>query len=135
MIREVTLREESDRCTLVVKLTINTEDVEAVVDSEAQVSVLSKGFYDSLGDKPPITEKIRLIGASASGVMIASRIDDVCVGLCGVQNKQSMYVADINDKCILGLDYLKTNKAVIDLDKGVLLLGDMRIITGKYKYA
>ena len=133
MMREVTLREESDRCTLVVNLTINTEDVEAVVDSGAQVSVLSKGFYDSLSDKPPIAEKIRLKGASASGVMIASRIDDVCVGLCGVRNKQSMYVADINDKCILGLDYLKTNKAVIDLDKGVLTLGDMRI-TGKYKY-
>ena len=45
-----------------------------------------------------------------------------------------MYVADINDKCILGLDYLKTNKAVIDLDKGVLSLGGMHI-TGKYKYA
>ena len=43
--REVTLREESDRCTLVVNLTINTEDVEAVVDSGAQVSVLSKGVF------------------------------------------------------------------------------------------
>ena len=51
MMREVTLREESDRCTLVVNLIINTEDAEAVVDSGAQVSVLSKGFYDSLGDK------------------------------------------------------------------------------------
>ena len=60
MMREVTLREESDRCTLVVNLTINTEDVEAVVDSGAQVSVLSNGFYDSLSDKPPIAEKIRL---------------------------------------------------------------------------
>ena len=45
VMREVTLREESDRCTLVVNLTINTEDVEAVVDSGAQVSVLSKGVF------------------------------------------------------------------------------------------
>ena len=31
-----------------------------------------------------------------------------------------MYVADINDDCILGLDYLKARGAVIDLDRGVL---------------
>ena len=27
----------------------------------------------------------------------------------------SMYVADINDNCILGLDYLKATGAVIDM--------------------
>ena len=90
VMREVTVQEESDHCTLVVDLTINTEDVKAIVDSGAQVSVLSKGFYDSLCNKTLIVEKIRLKGASASGVMIASQKDDVCVGICAVKNHQAV---------------------------------------------
>ena len=46
----------------------------------------------------------------------------------------TMYAADINDNCILGLDYLKTRKAVIDLSQGVLVVNDT-IVKGKYKYA
>ena len=46
----------------------------------------------------------------------------------------TMYVANITDNCILGLDYLKARKAVIDLDQGVLVVNDT-IVKGKYKYA
>ena len=42
-----------------------------------------------------------------------------------------MYVADITDNFILGLDYLK---AVIDLIQGVLVVNGT-IVKGKYKYA
>ena len=31
-----------------------------------------------------------------------------------------MYIADINNDCILSLDYLKARRAVIDLGRGVL---------------
>ena len=40
--REVMVRTGSDRCTLVMDMNINTHYVEAVVDSGAQVSVLSR---------------------------------------------------------------------------------------------
>ena len=50
--REVMVRTGSDRCTLVIDMTINNHYVEAVVDSGAQVSVLSKKFYDSLSCRP-----------------------------------------------------------------------------------
>ena len=42
--REVMVRTGNDRCALVNDMTITW--VEAVVDSEAQVSVLSRIFYD-----------------------------------------------------------------------------------------
>ena len=45
--REVMIRTGSDRCTLVIDMTINNHYVEAVVDIGAQVSVLSRRFYDS----------------------------------------------------------------------------------------
>ena len=45
-----------------------------------------------------------------------------------------MYVADITDNCILGLDYLKASEAVIDLSQGVLVVSGISV-KGKYKYA
>ena len=81
--------------------------MEAVVESGAQVSVLSRRFYDSLSYRPRPVESIRLKGASASGVMVG---------------------------CILGLDYLKASEAVIDISQGVLVVNDTSV-KGKYKYA
>ena len=89
--REVTVRTERERLT------------------GAQVSVLSKNFYDSLDNKPKMLETIRLKGASASGLMSCCRVDrvDVDLGYGLGSYSMSMYVADINDDFILGLDYLK----------------------------
>ena len=60
--REVMVHTESDRCTLVIDMTINNHYVEAVVDSGTQVSVLSRRFYDSLSCRPRPVESIRLKG-------------------------------------------------------------------------
>ena len=79
--REVMVRTGSDRCTLVIDMTINKNYVEAVVDSGAQLSVLSRKFYDSLSCRPKPVESIRLKGASASGVMVGCRVDGVEVDL------------------------------------------------------
>ena len=79
--REVMIRTGNDRCTLVIDRTINNHDVEAVVDSGAQVSVLSRRFYDSLSCRPKLVESIRLKGDSTCGVMVDCREDGVDVDL------------------------------------------------------
>ena len=118
------VRTGSDRCTLVIDMTINNHYVEAVVDSVAQFSVLSRRFYDSRSCRPTSVESIRLKGASASGVMVGCRVDDVEMDLGDGHGNYSMTmnVANITDNCILGLDYLKARKAVIDLSQGVLMV-------------
>ena len=106
--REVMVRTGNDRCHLVIDMTINNHCVEAVVDSGAHVSVLSRIFYDSLSCRPRPVVLIRLKDASASGVMVGCRIDgmDVNLGDGHGNYRMTMYVADITDNCILGLDYL-----------------------------
>ena len=79
--REVMVRTASDRCTLV----IDNHYVEAVVDSGAQVSVLSRKFYDSQSCRPIPVESIRLKGASASGVMVGCRV----VGLLSIRGSRA----------------------------------------------
>ena len=68
--------------------------------------------------------------------MVGCRVDGVEVDLGDGHGNYSMtmYVANITDNCILGLDYLKARKAVIDLSQGVLVVNDT-IVKGKYKYA
>ena len=119
--RQVMVRTRSDRCTLVIDMTINNHYVEAMVDSGAHVSVLSRRFYDSLSCRPRPVESIRLKVASASGVMVGCRVYGVEVDLGDYHRNYSMtmYVANIIDNCILGLDYLLDRKAVIDLSHGV----------------
>ena len=106
-----------------------------MVDSGAQVSVLSMKFYDNPSCRPKPVESIRLKGASASGVMVRCQVDGV-VDLGDDHGKYSMtiYVTNITDNCILGLQYLKARKAVIDLSQGVLVVNDT-IVKGKYKCA
>ena len=101
-------------------MTINAQMVEAVVDSGAQVSVMSRSFYDGLEDKPKVVEKIRLKGASSSGVMMGCRVDSVRVAIVDGHEGyyMTMYVADISDNCILGMDFLKARGAIIDLSRG-----------------
>ena len=106
-----------------------------MVDSGAQVSVLIRGFYDSLSCRPRPVESIRLKSASASGVMVGCRVDGVEVDLgdCYGNYSMTMYVADITDNCIIGLDYLKAREAVIDLSQGVFVVNGT-IEKGNYKH-
>ena len=103
-----------------------------MVDSGAQVSVLSRRFYDSMSCRPRPVESIRLKDASASGVMVGCRVDGVEVDLGDGHGNYSMtmYVEDITDNCILGLDYLNARQAVIDLRHGVFVVNGT-IVKGK----
>ena len=97
---------------------------------------LAGDFYDSLSCRQRPVESIRLKGASASGVIVGCRVDGMEVDLGDGHGNYSMtmYVANITDNCILGLDYLKARKAIIDRSQGVLVVNDT-IVKGKYKYA
>ena len=46
--RKVMVRTGNDRCTLVIDMAINNHCMEAMVDNGAQVSILSRIFYDCL---------------------------------------------------------------------------------------
>ena len=67
--------------------------------------------------------------------MVGCRVDGVDVDFGDGQGRYIMpvYIADITDNCILGLDYPKARKAVIDLSQGVLVVNGT-IVEGKYKY-
>ena len=109
---------EGTVCPLVIDIAVNSREVEAVVNSGPQVSVIGQGVYDSLSEQPLIVETVHREGVSTSGV-IGWREEDVVVDLLeGCKGfKMPLY------RCILDLDYLKTRGAVVDLGRGNLTAG------------
>ncbi|CAC5396879.1 unnamed protein product [Mytilus coruscus] len=101
--------------TLVLGISINDVTVNAVIDTAAQVTLMSEEFAKKL--KPPVIFKgsFMLKGAGKDNSITARYTERVTVKVGKTDTKWKIIVAKINDQVILGLDFLKHLDAVIDL--------------------
>lgn len=118
--------------SLVVQASINAIPIEAVVDCGAQVTVLQRAWLDKWLPNSLLSDTVRLKGASATGYMMASILYDANIMLKGHKVVIPIYVADISDDCILGLDWMRAVKVVIDFENGLLSINTQQIIA-QYK--
>ena len=79
-----------------------------------------------------LSENVNLKGAAEHGNMQASKAESVSIELSGSKVHLPVYVADISDDCILGLDWIRANKVTIDFEHGVVFLPS-RTIVAHYK--
>lgn len=56
------------------------------------------------------------------------------IGVGSLEYKPSVYVADVEDLCILGLDFLVQNQTCIDFKKEALLVGGIEVPLVKEKF-
>ncbi|VDH91344.1 Hypothetical predicted protein [Mytilus galloprovincialis] len=101
--------------TLYINLILNGQKVLAVVDSAAQVSVISTSLLKQLGPKVKMKQHIILKGAGKGSEMEARYTDDLDVTVGKLKVKWRFVAAEITDKVILGIDFLEHFKAIIDL--------------------
>lgn len=101
--------------TLYIPVIIQQKETMAVVDTAAQVSVISWNFYYTLISKPKLVDTIILRGAGEFSEMNASVTDKIELKIGKSSLQWSMIVADITDNVILGIDFLIHQKAVINL--------------------
>ena len=66
-------------------------------------------------------------------MMMADIVGNVEIEAGGVRRGTQIFVADITDDCIFGLDCMKLFKMVVDLNKGVVGVGHS-VVAGKLKY-
>ena len=104
---------------------------EAVIDSGAQVTVVSRRLWDVVG-KGAVIDTVKLKGATQD-TMMADIVENVEIEAGGVRRGTKIFVADITDDCIFGLDCMKLFKMVVDLNKGVVGVGHS-VVAGKLKY-
>ncbi|VDI28661.1 Hypothetical predicted protein [Mytilus galloprovincialis] len=117
--------QDSDAKTLYIPVGVNSKKTFGVIDTAAQVSVISKTFFDQLTYKPKIKGNIILKGAGACSEINAGIAENVNLDIGSSTVKWDMVVAEITDNLILGIDFLESQKAIIDLtDYSIKLKGE-----------
>jgi hypothetical protein len=102
-----------------VEVEVQGVTVEAVVDTGAEVSVLSKRVYDELDPKPPIKQYVTLTQAGENAKMSGSITGPVEMRLGSTGYSGDLYVAPLQDQMLIGMEFLHRRKARLDLENGV----------------
>ena len=94
---------------------VHDQPVHAVVDTAADVTVVSERFFRSLTDSPGIKESATLRAAAEGQFFRADISRPVVIKVGTTVLTRSVYVAPIKDNMLLGIDILNELKARIDL--------------------
>ena len=112
----------SPRNSIVVPMEVNDTAVDVVLDTASQVTVVSEEFAEHL--KLTGVQGASLQGAARTGKMRSRIVHGVKLRFGDVECAWDIYVAPITDDVLLGLDFLEKHRAIVDLEQGVVVLGD-----------
>ena len=62
----------------------------------------------------------QLKGVAEDNSLMAEVVDDVEIEMGGISKKNRVFVANISDECIIGLDTMRMFKMILDVGKGML---------------
>ena len=110
--------------SIFVPTSVNNFDLPAVVDTAAQVSVMSRHTYLKLGLQQPTHLTATTIRTAESGsLMKCFVLPDVCFTINGDDYHHSVIVGNFEDKLILGLDFLIKFKCTINIPGSSMSIG------------
>ena len=99
----------------------------AVIDSAAEVTILSDKNYNSLQDRPHILRKTVMYAAGSGMQMVTTIVGPVKLEVGSKSYCTDIYVAPIDDDMLLGLDFLKRHQTITDLKNNTFTIGDDQI--------
>ena len=102
---------------------INDRKISAILDTAAEVSILSDQLFQNLHSKPKIVKKVIMNAAGRDMRMTGAKLDSVRLKIGSHEYLEPLYVAPIEDDMLLGLDFLLKYQAKVDLNSQVLHLG------------
>ena len=102
--------------------------VTAVVDTAAQVTIISDKVYQSLARKPSIIKQVQLMAAGRKMMMAGMIVGPVKLKIGNRWYREEIYVAPIEQEMLLGFDILRNRgQAVLDMGRGILLFDGMEL--------
>ena len=114
-IREVMFRKNSET-TLTIPIKINNNSVMAVVDTGAEVSVISHGFAKKMSTALKRKQTVKLKSAEKNSDLIGYKLEKVTLEIDNNAYPWSVYESDIGEDFIIGLDFLLYHKVKINLE-------------------
>ena len=105
------------------------------MDSGAQVTVINKDWFkECMRGKQ--SRPARLKGVAEDNLIMAEVVDDVEIemgGGVGISKKNRVFVTNISDECIIGLDTMIMLEMVLDVGKGMEGVNG-KVLSGCFKY-
>ena len=100
----------------------------AVIDTGAQVSILSRRMFQQLNFHQDITSKpVMLTGLNGDQKLRAELLKGLDFQLGRVKFKHDFYVCDISDDLLLGLDFIVKHQITVDMQIGMLVSSKAKI--------
>jgi hypothetical protein len=126
--RTFTILKTGTASMLGIPVVSNRRPMAAVIDSAAEVTILSDKIYNSLQDQPQILRKTVMYAAGRG-----MQIDTISVWPVKLEVGSKscyctdVYVAPIDDDMLLGLDFLKRRQTITDLKNNTFTIGNDQI--------
>ena len=118
--------------TPVAPVKINGLEVSAVIDTAAEVTIVSRVVYEQLKTKLDLAREVVLNGLDcSSGIWGQLMTSDLTIGLHTL--KWQAYVVDMPDQCLLGLDFLIHYGVDIQLSKNSIMVMGEEILATLWK--
>ena len=115
---------------LMLAISINAKPVQAVVDTAAHITVISRAFADTF--TPPLMdgEKVTMKGTGNSDYIEANYCKDTRISIGDMEEnpvKWTVLIVNISYPVILVLDFLKAQNETIDLNEIQITLGGKKL--------
>ena len=125
--RTFTILKTGTASMLRIPVVCNRRPMAAVIDSAAEVTILSDKIYNSLQDRPQILRKTVMYAAGKGMQMDTIIVGPVKLEVGSKSYCTDVYVAPIDDDMLLGLDFLKRHQTITDLKNNTFTIGDDQI--------
>ena len=113
--------------SLVIPIKINRLHVPTVVDTVAEVTIVSQAVYNKLKVKPDVTDAVVLTGLDQStGMEVWLMTSDLAFGPHTF--KWKVYVAETSAQCLLGLDFFFHHGVDIKLSTNSIIIKGEEIL-------
>ena len=103
-----------------VKCTINNLTLRAVVDTGANLTVLSQEMMDKLRVRNEKVETMIMHAAGQAQSFTGKRVGPVKITVGGITLYEKIIIAPIRDTMLLGMDILRKLNAKIDISKNTI---------------
>ena len=120
---EICIRKAAAGYSLVVPVSVNGVSTQAVVDTAAQVTLISEELLMKMSTPLPAEETVILREVGKDSTIPARIARQVPLRVGNRDFIWDMYVAPISDMCLLGLDFFKAFNGRIDLSKDLVSIG------------
>jgi hypothetical protein len=105
-----------------VDVSVGGIPVKGVIDSAAQVTVLSTRVFNKLPKSTPITGKVRLQGVESTTGILAQVAPQITLGIGQEELQWETYVAEIDDDILIGLDLLTAIECKVDFGAATITM-------------